>query len=167
MCGFFEHISHVSKSHVSPYGLWQLHSKTAFWTRVCSVMTNFQLISDFSVTCKMWPPCFSESSSLKRKVRWLFSDHPQDANLAGAHAGVTHSLFIGVPDVSRCPWEANLRPRGKSLFKERRVWLIVLFLSGSPCSLESPWTEQPERKCAECNEGRSILPLFLSHCLAL
>lgn len=43
-CAELHMISHVSKSHVNP--LWQLHSKTAFWTRVCNN-------SDFSVKCKM------------------------------------------------------------------------------------------------------------------
>lgn len=61
------------------------------------------------------------------------------------------------------PSGSKFATQRKRLFKERRVWLIVLFLSGSPCSLESPWTKQPERKCTECNEaGASFLFRSLS-----
>lgn len=69
-------------------------------------------------------------------------------------------LFIRRRDVSRLPSGSEFATQRKMLLKERRVWLIVLFLSGSPCSLESPWTKQPERKCTECNEAEASFLCF-------
>lgn len=72
-------------------------------------------------------------------------------------------LFYQSPWRQPAPSGSKFATQRKRLFKERRVWLIVLFLSGSPCSLESPWTKQPERKCTECNEaGASFLSFSLS-----
>lgn len=49
------------------------------------------------------PPAQSEG-------QMVVSDLFAGRKLAEAHTGVTHSVFIGVRDVSRCPREANLRP---------------------------------------------------------
>lgn len=92
----------------------------------------------------------------------VVSDSSRDANW-WQHTQGSPILFYQWPWRQRVPSGSKFATQRKKLFKERRVWLIVLFLSGSPCSLESPWTRQPERKCTECNEaGASFLYSSLS-----
>lgn len=109
------------------------------------------------------PLCFPNSN----EGQMVVSDRSRDANWWRLTQG-SPILFYQSPWRQPVPSGSKSATQRKRLFKERRVWLIVLFLSGSPCSLESPWTKQPERKCTECNEaGASFLFLSLSLSLSL
>lgn len=143
---------HPQSNYQFPTNLWFYikwrHSQRSTKTRLDTV-PNY-------ITAVLFPtsPAWNEG-------QMVVSDCSRDANWWRLTQG-SPILFYQSPWRQPVPSGSKFATQRKRLFKERRVWLIVLFLSGSPCSLESPWTKQPERKCTECNEaGASFLSFSL------
>lgn len=128
-----------------------------FWT-----LYQMQAFREAQRSSKLHYYCFFRLVRHETRVRWLFPERSARAKQRRLTQGSPILLYLS-PWRQAVPSGSEFATQRKALFKERHVWLIVLFLSGSPCSLESPWTKQPERKCAECNEAGASFLSFSVH----